>query len=113
VIARKPQKRRLPPLHRGLCSAIKSKRLVAFNYQGLPRIAEPHDYGRMNGVEQLLVYQIEGESRSQKLPDWRLIRVAEIKELTILDRSFSGGRPVPSNKHKKWDKLFIRVSPAA
>jgi len=27
-----------------------------------------------------------------KLPDWRLIRIAEIKQLKVLDKQFSGGR---------------------
>jgi hypothetical protein len=34
---------------------------MAFTYQGLHRVAEPHDYGVLNGIEQLLVYQVGGE----------------------------------------------------
>jgi hypothetical protein len=30
-----------------------------------------------------------------------------------LEETFPGGRIVPSGKHKKWDQLFKRVSPAA
>jgi hypothetical protein len=107
-------KRQLPPtsINNQLYSAIDTKRLIEFEYHDLRRIAEPHDYGMLNGVEQLLVYQTAGESRSHQLPDWRLIRVIEIKQLRILDKPFSGGRSVPSGKHKKWDRLFIRVSPA-
>lgn len=99
-------------LHDQLLSAIERRRLIRFEYHELPRVAEPHDYGIINGVEQLLVYQVGGESRSKKLPDWRLVRVAEIKQLRILDKRFPGGRPVPSGKHKKWDPIFARV-PAA
>jgi hypothetical protein len=76
---------------------------MAFTYQGLHRVAEPHDYGVLNGIEQLLVYQV-GESRSKKLPDWRLIRVAEMRQPSVLDRRFPGGRLVPSGRHKKWDR---------
>jgi|SRR5688572_585524 len=100
-------------IHRQLHLAIETKRLIEFAYQDLRRVAEPHDYGALNGAEHLLVYQIAGESRSMKLPDWRLIRVTEIKQLRVLDKQFPGGRSVPSGKHKKWDHLFIRVSPAA
>ena len=104
--------RRLQPvlIHQQLCSAIKRKRLIEFIYQNLRRVAEPHDYGILNGTEHLLVYQVAGQSRSMKLPDWRLVRITEIKQLKVLDKEFSGGRPVPSSKHKKWDQLFIRVS---
>jgi hypothetical protein len=105
--------KRLTSINRQLCSAIEKKRLVEFGYQDLPRVAEPHDYGMINGIEQLLVYQIRGESRSSTLPDWRLICVAEIRQLRILDERFPGGRSVPSGKHKKWDQFFIRVSIAA
>ena len=100
-------------IHQQVRSAIKTKRLIEFTYQELRRVAEPHDYGMLNGVEQLLVYQVAGQSRSMKLPDWRLIRVTEFKQLRILDKPFPGGRSVPSGKHKKWDQLFIRVSLAA
>jgi hypothetical protein len=30
---------------------------------------------------------------------------------TLLDQIFSGGRPAPSGKHHKWDKLFLTVKP--
>lgn len=100
-------------IHQRLLLAIEEKRLIAFFYQDLPRVAEPHDYGVLNGIEQLLVYQVAGESRSQKLPDWRLIRVVEMKELRLLSKRFPGGRLVPSGKHKKWDTLFARVVAAA
>src|SRR5688572_24515026 len=100
-------------IHRQLRSAIERTRLIEFTYQDLRRVAEPHDYGVLNGEEHLLVYQVAGDSRSRKLPDWRLIQVAEIKQLRILDKPFPGGRSVPSCKHKKWDQLFIRVSLAA
>lgn len=105
--------RRSKTIHEQVYSAIERRRLIEFTYQGLPRIAEPHDYGSINGVEQVLVYQIGGKSRSKRLPDWRLVRVTGITRLKILDTSFPGGRAVPSNKHKKWDRLFIRVTPAA
>ena len=96
-----------------LRAAIENRRLIEFVYQGLPCIAEPHDYGTLHGVEQVFVYQIAGKSRSSKLPDWRMIRVAEMTQLRTLDASFPGGRQVPSGQHKKWDRLFIRVAPAA
>jgi hypothetical protein len=36
----------------------------------------------------------------------------DLSDIRILDRTFPGGRPTPSGKHHKWDKLFIRVKPA-
>jgi hypothetical protein len=35
-----------------------------------------------------------------------------ISDAQMLDRTFSGGRPTPSGKHHKWDKLYLRVKPS-
>jgi hypothetical protein len=35
-----------------------------------------------------------------------------ISDVHLLNQTFQGGRPTPSGKHHKWDKLFIRVKPA-
>ena len=93
--------------------AIENKRLITFEYQGYPRVAEPHDYGIMNSVSTLLVYQVRGQSKTKHVPGWKHIREGEIRRLQVLDEQFSGGRTVPSGRHKKWDKVFIRVAPAA
>jgi hypothetical protein len=93
--------------------AIENRRLISFEYQGYPRVAEPHDYGIMNRVRTLLVYQVRGESKTRNVPGWKHIRESEIRELQVLDEHFPGGRTVPSGQHKKWDKILIRVVPAA
>jgi hypothetical protein len=99
-------------VHGLLCFAIDNKRLIEFEYQERPRIAEPHDYGIINRVRKLLVYQVRGESRTRGIPDWRLVDVADIRRLRILEETFAGGRAVPSGKHKQWDELFKRVGPS-
>jgi hypothetical protein len=40
------------------------------------------------------------------------MKANDITDLTLLDQTFSGGRPTASGKHLKWNKLFIRVKPA-
>jgi hypothetical protein len=97
------------PIDQLLRTAIVSKRLIQFDYDDYPRIAEPHDYGEIGGDKQLLIYQIAGKSRSGRLPDWRLVRVAAMKRVRILSKAFPGGRSIPSGKHKKWDQLIARV----
>ena len=93
--------------------AIENKRLIRFEYQGYPRVAEPHDYGIMKAVKTLLVYQVRGESKTRNVPGWKHIRESEIRRLQVLEEPFPGGRTVPSGQHKKWDRIFIRVAPAA
>ena len=89
--------------------AIAQRRLVRFTSDGLPRIAEPHDYGVFKGVARLFYYQVGGQSRSGTLPGWRWAQAAEIADLVITDESFPGSRPV-TGRHVKWDKLFASVS---
>jgi hypothetical protein len=94
-----------------LRTAIKDKRLIRFVYHDKERIVEPHDYGVLNGARRLFGYQVAGSS-SGKLPNWRLLDTNLISDLQLLDRRFPGRRPSSSNRHNKWDRLFIRVKPA-
>ena len=98
-------------IDRLLRTAIEQRRLIRLVYRNRNRIVEPHDYGILNGSVKLLAYQVGGSS-SHKLPNWRWIETELITEIQMLDRTFPGGRPSPSGKHHKWDKLFIRVKPA-
>ena len=50
---------------------------------------EPHDLGIAGGVEQLLAYQIGGESRSGSPPEWRRFDVRDIGDLRILEETFA------------------------
>jgi hypothetical protein len=95
-----------------LWTAIEHKRMIRLVYHRKTRILEPHDHGILNGSVQLLAYQVGGSS-SRPLPNWILMKANEIVDLDLLDQTFPGGRPTPSGKHLKWDKLFIRVEPAA
>jgi hypothetical protein len=93
-----------------LVRAINEKRLIEFVYKGgRPRIVEPHDYGIRGGVEKLLVYQISGESSSGNPHGWKELRVEDMSQLRVLDRTFPGSRGDKHRKHLKWDKLFARV----
>jgi hypothetical protein len=94
-----------------LRAAIANKRLVSFTLDGRRRIAEPHDYGIINGVGRLFFYQIGGESRSGRPLGWRWGNLSKISEVQILDERFSGPRPAPSGRHIHWDVLIATVSP--
>ena len=95
-----------------ICTAIEQTRMMQLLYHGKIRIVEPHDHGVLNGSVQMLGYQVKGAS-SRRLPNWILMKTEEITDLTLLEQTFPGGRPTASGNHIKWDKLFIRVKPAA
>jgi len=92
--------------------AITHRRLLRFTLRGRLRVAEPHDYGVIDGEERLLAYQVAGEtSPGNKLPGWRWVPLAEACDFEVLERTFPGGRDAPSGRHAKWDRLLLRVAP--
>ena len=93
-----------------IVAAIHGKRIIEFEYQGRHRVAEPHVYGRTGGVDELLAYQVSGESASGGLPQWRRVEVNGMSALTIRDDVFPGPRPNPSGKHSAWDHIYAIVS---
>src|ERR1700722_10727972 len=93
-------------------SAIGQRRLVTFTLHGCLRVAEPHDYGIRDGVPQLLAYQVRGQSKSGKLPNWRWVVLSQASGFELLDETFPGGRTAPSGNHNPWERLFLRVEPS-
>jgi hypothetical protein len=88
--------------------AIQHRRLIQFTYQGVQRVAEPHDYGISRDRIKLLAFQVRGQSKSP-LPDWRLFDVARMERLVVLDETFRGSRVRSGQSHKQWDLLLCRV----
>lgn len=89
--------------------AIREKRLITFEYDGLHRVAEPHVYGVHGGVPELLVYQVDGQSKTGPIPDWRRVKIGGIENLTLLEKRFPGRREAPSGRHSKWDHVHLVV----
>lgn len=94
-----------------LCAAIAEKRLITFTLDGCRRIAEPHDYGIIDGVARLFFYQVGGESRSGRPVGWRWGLLPKMSDLHVRPDRFPGSRPAPSGRHVHWDMLIATVSP--
>lgn len=94
-----------------LRTAIANRQLVSFTLDRCHRVAEPHDYGVINGIVRLFFYQVRGESRSKGPLGWRWATVSKIADLRLLEERFPGPRPAPSGKHIHWDMLIATVSP--
>lgn len=93
-------------MNQQIIKAIREKKIIKFDYQGYPRVAEPHVYGHNQGVDQLLVYQIRGGSSSGILPDWRRVDVGGMINLVVTEETFHGPRSNPSGRHSKWDGTY-------
>ena len=90
--------------------AIENRRLVDLRYSGAARVAEPHDYGVLNGRKRLLVYQLRGPARSgQASIGWRLLDVSRIEGLAVLDDTFNGSRGGAHRDHHQWELVYARV----
>jgi hypothetical protein len=83
-------------------AAILNRRLITVTYHGRPRRAEPHDYGRLNEVDRLLVYQFDPAG-------WRMLDVPKIEALVMLDEGFPGSRQDEYQSHHRWDAIYARV----
>jgi predicted DNA-binding transcriptional regulator YafY len=91
-----------------LVRAIHARRLVAFAYDGRPRVVEPHTLGVLDGQVSLLAYQTGGESASGALPEWRRFAVAKVVDVTLLDGTF-GPRAPTRGRHAAWDDVIAFV----
>ena|SRR5205807_2831849 len=99
-------------VHEIILQAIAEIRLLRFVFGGKERIAEPHDYGLHKGLVRLLCYQIGGKSTTGPLPAWRLMDVAKMSDVEILEQTFAGSRGDASQQHHHWDRVFARVGKA-
>lgn len=77
-----------------LCEAIDEERVVTFNYNWRYREVEPHLVGihEEEGEPMLRCFQVDGESISGGLPDWRLFRLRRMSNLEITEESFEPRR---------------------
>lgn len=74
-----------------LTEAIDEKQMINFSYKWRNRVVEPYLIGvhREENEKMLRAYQVEGESESGGLPDWRLFRLQKISGLQIKGENFT------------------------
>ena len=91
--------------------AIKARRLIQLEYDGALRVAEPHDYGLIDAVPRLLMYQRrKAGAASKPVRGWRLLYISQVKECIVLDETFPGTRGDANQHHYDWDILYARVT---
>ena len=93
-----------------VCDAIGRRNLMMFGYRGTVRVVEPHLYGRTTaGNEALSAWMRAGWSRTDPEGGWRMFRLDELTDLSVLPELFSGARPDfnPSDRH--FSEVFCRV----
>jgi hypothetical protein len=75
--------------------AIAEKRLLEIRYKRAIRLAEPHDYGVIDGTERLLIFQLHGPDSGKGAVGWRLLDVVKIERRREISRSTRSTDPCP------------------
>jgi hypothetical protein len=89
--------------------AIAEKRLLELRYKRAVRLAEPHDYGVLDGTERLLVFQLRGPNSGKGAVGWRLLDIVKIEACVVTDQIFTGSRGQSHQQHYEWETLYARV----
>ena len=94
-----------------LCSAIRSRRLVTFSYDGGRRTVEPYCHGASEvGHELLRGYQTAGYSRSGVSQGWKMFRLEELSGLAMTSEVFADTRPeYDPMREEKMATVFCRI----
>ncbi len=93
-----------------ICGAIHNRCVLKFTYHGHPRVVEPHAYGLSRTRKEVIrCYQTGGTSRLEKVPDWRLMKVAQIESLNVTEEHFVGERPGYARGDKGMPTIFCEL----
>ena len=94
-----------------ICDAIRQKKVIEFQYKDRIRIVEPYLIGvhKDTGNELLNAFQIDGDSESGNLPDWRLFKTDRINCLKVLDRPFDGKREEYNSQDSRMADIICSV----
>ena len=90
--------------------AIVEKRLLEIRYKRAVRLAEPHDYGFIDGTERLLIFQLHGLDSGKGAAGRRLLDVVKIESCVVTDQTFAGSRGQSHQQHYQWETLYARVT---
>ncbi|HJR63621.1 MAG TPA: hypothetical protein VJ803_07945 [Gemmatimonadaceae bacterium] len=96
-----------------VCHAIAERRLLMFAYRGALRIAEPHLYGKTTaGNDAMSAWMRPGWSRADPQGGWRMFRLDEVTDLSLLPEQFAGPRSDFNPDDPHFSEVFCRVQPA-
>ncbi len=101
----------LEEVNKKLRQAIEDELIVRFSYKWRTRVVEPYLIGVHEEENELMLrgFQIEGESESGGLPDWRLFRLAKISGLKITEQEFKPRREIYEPNDPDMKKVVSRI----
>lgn len=92
-----------------ICEAINEQRLLSLWWEGGERIVQPHAYGiNARDNEMLRCWQIDGYSKSGRVPGWKPLLTEEAHSFTILEDTFEPHRQYRQND-KHMTEIFAQI----
>ncbi|MBA2864933.1 WYL domain-containing protein [Methanococcus maripaludis] len=91
-----------------LKTAIKSKKTVTFQYEGLPRVVEPHMIAITDTGKWILKAFQTWTFESRNRPDWKFYSIPNIKDLIMMNKSFESKLDFEKNQ-LYIDKIIMQV----
>ena len=89
-----PAPMKILSFERLLCRAIRTRTVVSFDYDGLPRIVQPYCHGTTRkGQESLRAVQVAGQSRSGTLGQGKLWTLEKISNVRTTPETFVADDP--------------------
>jgi hypothetical protein len=88
-----------------ICEGIRARRLLAFDYDGHPRVVAPYCHGLTRSGELLRAIQVGGASRSGHFGEGKLWTVSKIRGLRVLNEAFVPDDP----NYNPNDSAMIRI----
>jgi hypothetical protein len=91
-----------------ICSAIRTRRLLRFEYGGHPRVVAPYCYGiTATGAETLRAIEVGGTSKSAGFG--KLWTVAKMEGLTLTSQPFEPSDPNYNPNDKALVQIHCRI----
>jgi hypothetical protein len=91
-----------------ICDAIHKRRRLRLSYGGGERVVEPYVYGASETHSLLRAYQVSGFSPS-RASGWKLFRVEEVTDVTMLDETFKEPRPGYMRNDPCFDVVYCEI----
>jgi len=96
--------------HQTLINAIRNRQIISFTYRGHQRTIEPHAYGVSTaGNDVLRGYQTAGTSHAGPVPDWKLMTVTNITNLTWTGLTFSSVRAGYKTNDSAMQRIYAQL----
>jgi hypothetical protein len=98
-----------------ICAAIRSYHLLAFDYDGLPRVVAPYCHGMSQAGEVLRGIQIRGESRTGGFGFGKLWLLERMRRVRVMNETFVPNDPGynPSDSAMTSIHCFVKKTEAA